>query len=203
MVLQVFPDARQVQHDLDAMLAEVVYRADAGQHEKLWRVDRAGAHDHLAAARGRARSFAPARILDAGGATPLAAGFLHGVRLGLDRQIGPPPHRPQIGGGARAAPPVALRRLQKADALLRCAVESPELAGSPAASPDSTNIRDSGCTTRTLETASGPPLPWCVRRPVLVVLGADEVRAARRRKSQSFVAQRRPVVIILPLAADT
>jgi len=39
MVLQVLPDARQLAHHLDALRAQFVRRADAGQHQHLRRAE--------------------------------------------------------------------------------------------------------------------------------------------------------------------
>ena len=47
VVGQVLADARRVDQRLDAVLAQVVRRPDAGQHEYLWRTDRARAQDDL------------------------------------------------------------------------------------------------------------------------------------------------------------
>ena len=48
MILQVRSDARAVEQHRDAAIAQMVGRADAGQHEKLRRSDRACAEDDLA-----------------------------------------------------------------------------------------------------------------------------------------------------------
>ena len=48
MVLQVRPDAGKIDRDVDAMTAQLVRRADAGQHQQLRRVERAARQDHLA-----------------------------------------------------------------------------------------------------------------------------------------------------------
>ena len=52
VVVEVLPDALQVRDDVDAVLAQVVGRADAGQHEQLRRVHRAAGEDHLGAGPG-------------------------------------------------------------------------------------------------------------------------------------------------------
>ena len=48
MVLQVLPDAGQMMHAGDAVLAEGCAVADAGQHQQLRGLERAGGDDHLA-----------------------------------------------------------------------------------------------------------------------------------------------------------
>ena len=48
VVLQIGPDAGQVDSALHAHVPQVVGRPDPGQHEELWTVDRTAAEDHLA-----------------------------------------------------------------------------------------------------------------------------------------------------------
>ena len=47
VVLEVVPDAGQVGDRVDAEVAQLPGRADAGQQEQVRRADRARAHDHL------------------------------------------------------------------------------------------------------------------------------------------------------------
>ena len=49
MILQVLADAGQVADHANAEFAEFRRRPDAGELQQLWRVDRAGRDDHLAA----------------------------------------------------------------------------------------------------------------------------------------------------------
>ena len=44
-------DAREVGDHVDAVLAQVGARTDAGEHQQLWAVDRAAAEQHLAGRR--------------------------------------------------------------------------------------------------------------------------------------------------------
>ena len=53
MVLEVFPDFRRFGHHGNAVLAQQVRRADAGELEQLRRLDGAGREDHLALGTGR------------------------------------------------------------------------------------------------------------------------------------------------------
>ena len=48
VIVQVLADARQVVHHLDAVLAEMLGRADARQHQQLRRADGAGGDDDFA-----------------------------------------------------------------------------------------------------------------------------------------------------------
>src|SRR3546814_2562096 len=47
VVLQVGADAGAVGHDRDAVSTQLRFRADAGQHQQLRRVDRTAAEDHF------------------------------------------------------------------------------------------------------------------------------------------------------------
>ena len=69
VVLQIVPDARQVVHHLDAVLPQMLGRADARQLEELRRVDRAGRR-----ARSRAPPARPARRRSGGSARRSRAG---------------------------------------------------------------------------------------------------------------------------------
>ena len=64
MVLQVFPD-RQIGHRLDADRAQMIGRADAGQHQQLRRIERAAAQDDLAIGHG-IQPLAALLVFDAG-----------------------------------------------------------------------------------------------------------------------------------------
>ena len=81
MLLQVLADVGVVDEDLDAVLAQVLGRTDAGQHQELRRAVGAGREDHLArGARGAAG------VLDADGAPVLDDDPAH-VRAGLDGEV--------------------------------------------------------------------------------------------------------------------
>src|SRR5258708_6558024 len=49
MVLQVLPDAGQMMHGRDAVFRQRLAVADAGEHQELRRLERAGGYDHFAA----------------------------------------------------------------------------------------------------------------------------------------------------------
>ena len=63
MVAQVLPDAGEVRDDVYAKLPQMVFRTDAGQHQKLRRVDCSAAQNHLVSV--DAEDLAPALRLDA------------------------------------------------------------------------------------------------------------------------------------------
>ena len=47
VVLQIRPDTRQIDRNVDAVAAQLVGWADSGQHQQLRRVERASRQDHL------------------------------------------------------------------------------------------------------------------------------------------------------------
>ena len=69
MVLQALPDARQMVHDVDAMLAQVRLWADAGQQQDMGRSDRSAAQDHFLTGAYKTRD---ARFLERNANGPLA-----------------------------------------------------------------------------------------------------------------------------------
>src|SRR5262245_57448926 len=48
VVLQVLADTRQALHDSDPVLPKMIRRSDPGEHQDLWRVDRAPRNNYLA-----------------------------------------------------------------------------------------------------------------------------------------------------------
>ena len=71
MVLQVLADAGQVDDDVDAVLAKMRRRADAGEHQELRRDVGAGGEDDLGVARMGAMLGAVMQVADADGAAVL------------------------------------------------------------------------------------------------------------------------------------
>ena len=121
MFVEAFADARHVGDDGNAEGLQQRRRSDARQLQKLRRIIGAGRQDQFA--RGARRPRLPAHaILDAGGAASLEQNA-RGQRVGDDAQIGAAGHRFQVGLRGRAARALARRRLVKAGAFLRRAVE--------------------------------------------------------------------------------
>ena len=89
------------------MRAQQLGRAEPGELQQLRRVERAAGQDHLAAGvRDARRAAVP--VFDADRAPALEQDAA-GQRVGLDRQIGPPPRLPQIADRGRPAPAVLAR----------------------------------------------------------------------------------------------
>lgn|GEM_PF-5569439 len=115
MILQVVADTRQVLDRRDAELAECVRIAHAGQHEELWRVEGAAAHDHLAAC-AHLPHGAAAQIPQPDRAAALEHD-LRRERACAERQVRPTRSRAQIGI-RRARPPALVNgRLRQAEAV--------------------------------------------------------------------------------------
>ena len=72
MVLQIFPHARQVDHDGDAERAQMVRRANTRQQEEFGRVDGTRAEEHFVGGRSLVRR-AVLCILRANHSGPVAA----------------------------------------------------------------------------------------------------------------------------------
>ena len=104
MILQVGADARPVEHDRDAVLLQLLRRADAGQQHDLRRADRAGGENDFAAAARRARLRRPAPA-HAGGA-PAVEHDAFDQAAGLEPQVGALERRLEEG----AAPPTSAGR---------------------------------------------------------------------------------------------
>jgi len=98
------------------MPADYLGIADAGQFEKMRRLHRAGAKDHLTAAMRLARLF-PLHIGNPDSASTVEEDAC-GERLGFDAQIGAPPRRIQKGARCRPAAAIFLGCLEVAKTLL-------------------------------------------------------------------------------------
>ena len=120
VVLQILADAGQCHLDRDAVGGELGRIADAGQHQKLGRIDDAAAEDDFAF---RVSGYwrTPLDIFDAGGAAAVE-NDLGRQRLDLDREIRPWQRRPQIGIRGAATAAVLHGHLPGAEAFLLGAV---------------------------------------------------------------------------------
>ena len=121
MVGEIRAHRRQVEPDVEPVLAQVRGRADARQHQQLRRVVRAGAEHHLALGAQRLRD-AVAHDLGPDRAVALEQQPGHG-RTGHEREVRARERRMQVGDRGRAAHPVSLRELVEADAVLPAPVE--------------------------------------------------------------------------------
>ena len=121
VVLQVAAHLGAVGHHGNAVLRQVLGRADARQQQQVRRVDGAAAEDDLAhrlhAMGGAVALHGHARGAAGGG------GHAGGQRAGDDREVGARHRRLQIGAGGGPAQPVARGGLRAADAFLGRAVE--------------------------------------------------------------------------------
>ncbi len=121
MILQALADARQMVHQRNAELCELVLRADARQQQKLRRVHRAAAQDDLACGVNGAW-LAVLAERNAGRSLPVEQNSL-GQRAGDDAKVGPVAHRVQVADRGGAALAVACGCLMVTDAILLRAVE--------------------------------------------------------------------------------
>ena len=120
MVLQILADPAQRHFRVDAVRAQFLRIADAGQHQGLRRVDGAAGQNDLALGM-RDLALAVLQILDADGARALEHDARH-QRAGLDPQIGATERGPQIADRCAAPMPVTDRHLDAREAMLLGAV---------------------------------------------------------------------------------
>ena len=188
MVLQPLADAGEVGDHVDAVLAQVGGRPDAGEHQQVRAVHRAAAEQHLARG-GRRDLAATAPIGDAGGALALDddAG---GERAGLHVEVVPVARRLEVRLVDRPAAALVAGHLVAAGALLLGAVE---VVGRLQPGADRALHPQVG-------ELVGVAAVLDVQRSVLAVvrrseagvaLRADEVRAARRRSPSRWRRTRR------------
>ena len=117
MVLQILSDAGQMMHGGDAVPAKRRAVADAGEHQQLRGLERAGRHDHLTPGADLLQLLALA-VFDADRALAFEQNAA-GMGMGLDAQIGAISHmRVDIGAGGAAAFAVLLRQLIDAESLM-------------------------------------------------------------------------------------
>src|SRR6202049_892280 len=120
MVAQILANALELVANLDADAFEQFRLADAGQFQKLRRIDRTGADDDFPVG----ASFVPLSVYIV--AHPDAALAFEqqtfGQRIGLDGQVWPPSRRIQIADGGAHPTTTADRRLGHANPILSRAV---------------------------------------------------------------------------------
>ena len=121
VILQVGADAGPVGDDVDAVLAQLRGRPDAGQQQELRRADRAGGeNDFAAAARAARRAVLPPA--HAGRALAVEDDAF-GETAGFEPQIGAMQHRLEKGARRRDTAAALLVDVKGADAFVVAAVE--------------------------------------------------------------------------------
>ena len=198
VILQVFADTGRIDDHRNAVLREQRVRADARELQQLRRLQRACREQHLGVAAGFLHHAAlPVTHADGAGAVHDHAG---GERIGLDAQVRATPRRVEVG--FRGADPPALVRVQLevAGAFLLRAVE---VVG--ARHTDLLRAADEGLDQLVLRTdVRHLQRPFAaVQRngTALVAFRLDEIRQ-HLVVTPTGVAERGPVVVIFPLAAD-
>ena len=121
MILQIGADAGPVEHDRNAVLAQMLRRPDAGEQQDLRRADRAGGeNDFAAAARHARRAVLPPA--HAGGALAVEHQAFDQA-AGFEPQIGAIEHRLEKGARRRDAPAALLVHMKGAAAFVVAAIE--------------------------------------------------------------------------------
>ena len=121
VIVKVLPDARQVDMDFDAMLPQVIGRADTGEHEELRRADRATADDDFtihADDLGRASSL----VLDASRSAVLDEHPSHQGAC-LDPEVRTPARRLHVTLANAAPNPIGRGHVKHAGTMLVVGVE--------------------------------------------------------------------------------
>src|SRR6266403_71597 len=199
MILQVLSDAGQMMRGCDAVLRQRGVVADAGKHQQLRALKRAGGKDHFAAGADLPDILALA-VLDADRALALEqdAG---GLRLGLDAQIRARCHEWMDVAACRApALAVVLGDLVGAEAFLLLGVEvfaNPELRLARGLQIDLPH-RIVGAQPGDMERAA---LAVILAVEFGIIFGAFEV-GQHVGVGPAGVAKRRPLIIIAAMAAD-
>src|ERR1700720_4767793 len=198
MVAQVLANALELVANLDADAFEQFRLADAGQFQKLRRIDRTGADDDLPVGAG----FVLLAV-DLVAHADAALAFdqqAFGQRIGLDSQVWPPSRRIQIANGGAHPTTTADRRLGHADTVLRGAVIVLGVSDADLAGRLNQRVVD-----RSALVAFGD-----LQRPVaaaVLVVGLTLVTFHFPENGQHFsvapaaIAELRPGVVVLRLAA--
>src|SRR5262249_35459814 len=119
-VLQVFADARPVEHDRNAVLAQLGGRADAGQQQQVGRSDAAGRENDVVSARPTQRLLLPPPHPDS-----MATVELDALRMAtnFEAQIGRFQCRLKESARRRPPPPAHLVDMEKASPFLSTTLE--------------------------------------------------------------------------------
>lgn len=117
MILEVEPDLGRIVHHRNAVLQQLLRRADARQHQELRARERAGAQ-HDFRARTRDPLFAVARLVTHADRRAVLEHDARDERVGFGRQQRIALDGGEIRRGGAAAPAFERRRLIEADACL-------------------------------------------------------------------------------------
>ena len=198
VVLEVAADLGLVDQHVDPVAAELVARADAGEHQQLRRLVGAGAEDDLLRRLQRGRR-AVDDGLDARCARAVEQHAGH-ERHRDQRQVRARQRGVEVGHRGRAAHAVALRHLVAADAVLLAGVEVLDLAepGRRGGVDEGVRERVHGVRVRDGQRPAGAVE---LRRAALVVLGALEV-GQHVVPAPARVAEVAPLVVVAAVAAD-
>src|SRR5579871_116864 len=122
MILEILAHSRQIERQSDVMTIEFPLRADTRQFQKLWRVDSAGAKDHLAPRVGDGLR-ALLQIFDTyGSPTGKQHPCDHAARLDGD-VVSPPARRVKIGARRARSHSPASRPLHTEEAFLAVTID--------------------------------------------------------------------------------
>ncbi len=199
MVLQVLPDPGQMMHAGDAVFGQCRAVADAGQHQEMRRLERAGGDDDLAAG-ADLLCLVALPVFDADRALAFEQDAAR-LRIGLDAQIGARGHV-GMNIGPRRAPAFAvlLRDLIDAEAFMLLGIEilaDPELRLAR-------RLQE-----RLLHRVVGAQFVDG-QRPALAVILAVEIGIVFRTLEigqhvgirPAGIAERGPLIVVAPVAAD-
>ncbi len=198
MILQIGADARHIGDHRDTKVAQDLRRTEAGELQKLRRIECAAGDDDFAIGISGARS-AVLDVLDANGAAAREQDAAR-ERVGDDCEIVPAPRLPQIADRRRPAPAVFRRQLEIAGALLRRAVEiivarnAGLLRGLDEGFAERMRLADIGNRKRSADTVE-------VVAAATLIFGAPEI-GQHVGKAPAGIAELPPMIVILVLAAD-
>ena len=193
MVLHVLAHAGEVMANLDAVLAEVGFRPDAGQHQELRRAEGAGAEDDGLGG-GCLPALAAPEVVHADDARALEPESQR-LRVGHDTQVVAALGRPEVGARRAVPPAPALGGLDVAHAHLRRCVD---VLAEGHARLDAGLDQDAGERMQRADVGDGKRP---ARAPVLVGAALEVFQAAEIGEHvlevPAAAAERRPAVIVL------
>jgi len=199
VILQVAPDCGDVGHHLDVEPAQRLGLADAGQHQQLWRIDRAAAGDHLAPGPHEPHHTA-LKVLD----PDCSACLEHDPQRQAARQhlqIGPSHRWPQVGAHRAPAPAAQRGLVHRPETFLPIAVHvlRVRIPGLLGGLQERTKERIAH---RRRGDGQRSALAVIRVRALQAVFGTDEIRQAMRVRPLLQAWPLRPAVVVEGMAAD-